>query len=79
MAKGEVSRPLVDQYQMYGWVLWLQEANTYGKMCIEEGRVLTYQEYKYSYEGATRFMLTKETVEEMKAGFNELERYYRDW
>lgn len=76
LAKGEVSRPLIDQYQMYGWVLWLQEANTYGKMCIEEGRVLTYQEYKYSYEGATRFMLTKETVEEMKAGFNELERQY---
>ena len=76
LAKGEVSRPPIDKYQMYGWVLWLQEANTYGKMCIEEGRVLTYQEYKYSYEGATRFMLTKETVEEMKAGFAELERQY---
>ena len=76
LAKGETTRPPIDKYQMYGWVLWLQEANTYGKMCIEEGRVLTYQEYKYSYEGATRFMLTKETVEEMKAGFAELERQY---
>ena len=76
LAKGETVRPPIDEYQMYGWVLWLKEANTYGKMCIEEGRVLTYQEYKYAYEGATRFMLTRETVEEMKAGFNELERQY---
>lgn len=76
LAKGEVSRPPIDQYQMYGWVLWLQEANTYGKMCIDEGRVLTYSEYKFAYEGAQRFMLTKETVEEMRAGFNELSRQY---
>ena len=76
LAKGETTRPPIDQYQMYGWVLWLQEANTYGKMCVEEGRVLTYQEYKYSYEGTQRFMLTKETVEEMKSGFNELARQY---
>lgn len=76
LAKGETERPPVDKYQMYGWVLWLQEANSYGKMCIEQGRVLTYQEYKYSYEGAQRFMLTKETVEEMKSGFQELNRQY---
>lgn len=76
LAKGEVTRPAIDKYQMYGWVLWLQEANSYGKMCVEEGRVLTYSEYKYAYEGATRFQLTKETVEEMKAGFNELSRQY---
>lgn len=76
LAKGEVDRPLIDDYQMYGWVLWLQEANTYGKMCIEEGRILTYQEYKYAYEGPSRYMLTKETVEEMKSGFKELNRQY---
>lgn len=76
LAKNEVSRPPIDDYQMYGWVLWLQEANTYGKMCVEEGRVLTYSEYKYAYEGAQRFMLTKETVEEMRAGFNELTRQF---
>lgn len=76
LAKGEVSRPEIDDYQMYGWVLWLQEANSYGKMCVEEGRVLTYSEYKMSYEGASRYMLTKETIEEMKAGFNELNRQY---
>lgn len=76
LAKGEVERPPIDEYQMYGWVLWLQEANTYGKMCVEEGRVLTYQEYKYSYEGAQRFMLTKETVEEMQSGFHELSRQF---
>lgn len=76
LAKGEVTRPPIDKYQMYGWVLWLQEANTYGKMCVEEGRVLTYSEYKHSYEGAQRFMLTKETIEEMRAGFNELNRQF---
>lgn len=76
LAKGEVSRPEIDKYQMYGWVLWLQEANTYGKMCVEDGRVLTYSEYKYAYEGAIRFMLTKETVEEMQSGFNELTRQF---
>lgn len=76
LAKGEVERPPINKYQMYGWMLWLREANTYGKMCIEEGRVLTYQEYKYSYEGAARYMLTKETVEEMQSGFNELSRQF---
>lgn len=76
LATGETTRPLIDEYQMYGWVLWLQEANTYGKMCVEQGRVLTYSEYKFSYEGAQRFMLTKETIEEMRAGFNELSRQF---
>lgn len=76
LAKGEVVRPEIDEYQMYGWVLWLQEANSYGKMCIEEGRVLTYKEYKMSYEGANRYMLTKETVDEMRTGFNELSRQF---
>jgi hypothetical protein len=76
LAKGETTRPPIDEYQMYGWILWLQEANTYGKMCVEEGRVLTYQEYKYAYEGTQRFMLTKETVEEMRSGFAELSRQY---
>ena len=76
LAKGEVTRPPIDKYQMYGWVLWLQEANTYGKMCVEEGRILTYAEYKYGYDGASRFMLTKETIEEMRAGFMELNRQY---
>jgi hypothetical protein len=76
LAKGETVRPEIDKYQMYGWMLWLQEANTYGKMCVEEGRVLTYSEYKFAYEGAQRFMLTKETIEEMRAGFNELSRQF---
>lgn len=76
LAKGDTDRPAVDKYQVYGWVLWLQEANTYGKMCVEEGRILTYHEYKYKYEGAQRFMLTKETIEEMKVGMLELTRQY---
>ena len=76
LAKGEVKRPPIDEYQMYGWVLWLQEANSYGKMCVEQGRVLTYSEYKFAYEGASRFTLTKETIEEMRAGFNELTRQF---
>lgn len=76
LAKGEVSRPAIDKYQMYGWVLWLQEANTYGKMCVEEGRVLSYTEYKQVYEGANRYQLTRETIEEMRSGFAELQRQY---
>ena len=76
LAKGETVRPPIDDYQMYGWVLWLQEANTYGKMCVTEGRILTYQEYKYAYEGGNRYMLTRETVEEMRSGFDELNRQY---
>lgn len=76
LAKGETVRPLIDNYQMYGWVLWLQEANSYGKMCVEEGRVMTYSEYKFAYDGAARFTLTKETIEEMRAGFNELSRQF---
>lgn len=76
LATGVTERPPIDKYQMYGWVMWLQEANTYGKMCVEEGRIMTYQEYKYAYEGANRFMLTRETVDEMRAGFAELSRQY---
>lgn len=85
LAKGEVQRPAIDEYQMYGWVLWLKEANTYGKMCVEKGRALTYSEYKLSYEGANRFMLTRETIEEMRTGFHELQRQFgsnflsKDW
>ena len=37
LAKGETERPPIDDYQAYGWVLWLQEANTYGKMCVDLG------------------------------------------
>lgn len=76
LAKGEVERPEVDDYQMYGWVLWLKEANTYARMCVDEGRVMTYSEYSYAYKGASRFMLTKETVDEMKSGFMELSRQF---
>ena len=76
LAKGEVKRPAIDKYQMYGWILWLQEANTYGKMCVEEGRVMTYSEYKFAYEGSKRFTLTRETIDEMRAGFAELKRQF---
>ena len=85
LAKGETKRPPIDDYQAYGWALWLQEANTYGKMCIDEGRLLTYKEYHYAYNGATKFMLTKETVEEIQEGIKELNRQYggnlltKDW
>lgn len=76
LAKGETVRPEIDKYQMYGWVLWLQEANTYGKMCVEAGRIMTYSEYKFAYEGAKRYILTKETIEEMRSGLNELSRQF---
>lgn len=75
-ATGETVRPKIDDYQMYGWILWLKEANTYARMCVDDGRILTYSEYQYAYKGAARFMLTKETVDEMRAGFAELSRQY---
>lgn len=76
LAKGKVLRPEIDKYQMYGWVLWLKEANTYGKICVEQGRVLPYSEYMRLYAGANRFMLTAETVDEMRSGLGELTRQY---
>lgn len=76
LSKGEVKRPVIDKYQMYGWVLWLQEANSYGKMCVTEGRILTYAEYKMAHEGSARYLLTKETIEDMKDGFKELRRQF---
>lgn len=76
LAKGEVERPPIDDYQMYGWVLWLKEANTYARICVDEGRIVTYSEYQQVYNGASRYMLTKETVDEMRSGFAELNRQY---
>lgn len=76
LAKGDVKRPAINKYQMYGWVLWLQEANTYGRLCVERGRILTYAEYDAAFNGSQRFQLTKETVEEMKLGIQELIRQY---
>lgn len=76
LAKGDIKRPPINKYQMYGWVLWLREANTYGRLCIEEGRVLTYDEYRMGYNGASRYLLTKETVDDMKLGLQELMRQY---
>ncbi|MCB1109302.1 MAG: hypothetical protein KDK44_06560 [Chlamydiia bacterium] len=76
LAKGDIKRPPINKYQMYGWVLWLRETNTYGRLCIEDGRILTYNEYRMGYGGSNRFLLTKETVDEMKMGFQELTRQY---
>lgn len=80
LAKGTIQRPPINKYQMYGWVKWLQEANTYGRLCVEAGRILTYDEYRMHYggsgSGSSRYLLTKETVEEMKLGFQELTRQY---
>ena len=76
LAKGDIKRPPINKYQMYGWVLWLRETNTYGRLCIEDGRILTYNEYRMGYNGGARYLLTKETVEEMKMGFQELARQY---
>ena len=61
---------------MYGWVQWLKKTSTYGQMCVDAGRALTYQEYTYAYEGKSRYMLEKNTVAEMRKGFRELERQY---
>lgn len=76
LSTGKTERPAIDDYQMYGWVLWLKESNSYARMCVEEGRALTYSEYQYAYKGTQKYMLTKETVDEMKEGFVELKRQY---
>lgn len=85
LAKNKATRPPIDDYQMYGWVQWLKKTSTYGQMCVDAGRALTYQEYTYAYEGKSRYMLEKSTVSEMRDGFYELERQYgttffdKDW
>jgi hypothetical protein len=80
LAKGDIKRPMIDKYQMYGWVLWLKEANSYGKICVEQGRIVHYSDYENRYQslphGKSRFMLTKETVDEMQVGLRELDRQY---
>ena len=85
LAKGEATRPKIDQYQAYGWSMWLHEANSYGRMCVDEGRLLSYSEYNYAYTGASYYKLTKETVETMAEGIKELNRQFggdilkQDW
>lgn len=76
LAKGDIKRPPINKYQMYGWVQWLQGANTYGKLCIEAGRIMTYEDYDARFMGLPKFRLTKETVDNMKLGFKELMRQY---
>lgn len=78
LAKGLTQRPAIDNYQMYGWVMWLKECNTYGALCVDRGHLLSYDEYNMSYTGADRFRLTQETVADMRAGIKELERQYGD-
>jgi len=85
LAKNKATRPPIDDYQMYGWVQWLKKTSTYGQMCVDAGRALTYQEYSYAYEGKSKYMVEKNTVAEMRDGFYELERQYgttfldKDW
>lgn len=69
-------RPPLDRYQVLGWVRWLEQANSYGRMCVERGRILRYNEYRADFEqsNGTRYTLTAETVEEMAAAMRELNR-----
>lgn len=76
LAKGETKRPPINDYQAYGWVMWLREANSYGKLCVEEGRILSYSEYNYRYDGQSYYKLTRETVDVMAEGIQELNRQY---
>lgn len=76
LAKGDIKRPPINKYQMYGWVLWLQGANTYGKLCVEAGRVMTYDDYRARYNGPLKYLLSKETVDDMGLGLKELMRQY---
>ena len=79
LAKGDIKRPPLNKYQMFGWAQWLKEANTYGRLCVEAGAILTYDHYRMNYDasnGAARFRLTRETVDEMNMGLAELNRQY---
>jgi len=76
LANGDITRPPINKYQAYGWSEWLKEANTYGKLCVQEGRILTYTEYQMGFTGGVRYMLTQETVDAMKEGFKEINRQY---
>lgn len=78
LAKGEVKRPPIDEYQAYGWILWLREANSYARMCVEEGRVLSYTDYDHGYRGPAYYKLTKETVDSIAEGVKELNRQFGD-
>lgn len=69
-------RPKIDMYQMYGWVSWLKNVNAYGRMCIDGKRALSYSEYKYAYDGNNRYLLNRETVEEMRDAMLELSKQF---
>ena len=72
----EHGRPKFDKYQMYGWVLWLQRANTYTRLCIEEGRLLSYSEYKSRNDTGLRYLITRENVVEMQEAIEQLSKQF---
>ena len=76
LARGEITRPELDDYQAYGWWEWLKDQSSYGRMCASEGRLLSYTDYKYAYNGAGRFLITRETMEDIQAGVREIERQW---
>lgn len=69
-------RPPVDKYQVYGWMQWLEQSNAYARLCIERKGLLSYSDYKYSNDSGSRYLLTRDTVETIQAGFKELSRQY---
>lgn len=73
-AKGEVRKPDLDNYQLYGWYQWLRETNSYAKICFDAGRAVSYTEYVSLYKGQARYQLTRETVDTVKQGVAEITR-----
>lgn len=72
LATGEITRPPIDHYQAYGWARWLKETSGYGRMCLEEARIVNYSEYEQTV--AARFQSSKETVDDIIAGIKEINR-----
>lgn len=72
LAKGEITRPPIDEYQAYGWVQWLSATSSYARLCFQEMRVVGYSEYQQTV--VSKYLLSKETVEDTQAGMREISR-----
>lgn len=71
---GDLNKPDIDDYQLYGWHLWLKSCNSYAEECFKLKRAISYNEYAINYKGSSRYMLSRETIEDVKAGARELSR-----
>ena len=74
LAKGDIERPPLDEYQALGWFHWLKHNNSYAKLSLEHGRAVSFSEYQHQFDGNGRFRMSNETIEETKEAVGEIER-----